>query len=220
MNQEQFSINKNHRLYFGNNYCQLPLLSANEPMVEEYLEALHRVIKCALEQYGRVFAFRVDLHLPLSHGIESCTIENSVLSRFLQSLKAKIAHGRMIAKLNGNQFHDTKLRYFWVREVGVQGRPHFHLVILLNGHAYNWLGNYQSPAGNMANRVWEAWASALGMHVDDARSLVHFPENPSYILRRTDPDSFAAFFRRASYLCKARTKQYGAGHHGYGASRQ
>lgn len=219
MNQVFFDINKNHRLYFEDAYCAMPLLSGSLPMVEEYLEALHKVIDCALDEHGRVFAFRVDLRLPDDLARDEVVAGSAVVTRFIESLKAKIRHNREIAKKNGGLVHDTRVRYFWVREIGDQGKVHYHFVVLLNGHAYNWLGNYQSAGGNMANRIWEAWASALGISLDEARTLVHFPVNPSYMLRRDDPESVAAFFQRASYLCKARTKHYGEGHHGYGASR-
>ncbi len=210
---------KNHRLYFGDEYRLMPLVSGNHPMVMEYLEVLNDVLEKSLGQYGRVFAFRFDLHLPSGIEARPDSFCNSVVSRFIESLKAKIRHNREAAKENGMLVHDTKVRYFWVREVGALGRVHYHFTVLLNGHAFNWLGRFQSSGGNMANRIWEAWASALGETIERAKPLVHFPENPSYMLFRDDPLSVGRFFERASYLCKARTKQYGFGHHGYGASR-
>lgn len=216
---DNFSLNRNHDLYQGSQYGSMPLVSESYPMVISFLDALLVVLDRALGQYGRVFAFRFDLRMPAGVDAASETFCNSIVSRFIDSLKAKIRHNRETAKANGGLVHDTKVRYFWVREVGDQGRVHYHFVVLLNGYAFNWLGNYQSTGGNMANRIWEAWASALGEPVEAAKHLVHFPENPSYMLFRADPDSVAAFFQRASYLCKARTKQYGFGHHGYGASR-
>lgn len=219
MNYGSSVINKNHRLYFDGTYHAMPLLSGSLPMVENYLEALRKVIEYALDDHGRVFAFRVDLRLPDSLACDEVIDGSAVVSRFIESLKAKIKHNREIAKKNGGLAHDTRVRYFWVREIGDQGKVHYHFVVLLNGHAYNWLGDFRSVGRNMANRIWEAWTSALGIAVTDARPLVHFPENPSYMLRRDDPVSVATFFQRASYLCKARTKQYGFGHHGYGASR-
>jgi hypothetical protein len=214
-----FNISKNLHLYFEDTYYSMSLIDGNGPMVLEYLNALYKVIDSALNDYSRVFAFRVDLRLPEDHGYCYCGKGGAEVSRFVESFKAKVRHNREVAMKSGGLVHETQVRYFWVREVGDQGRVHFHLVVLLNGHAYNWLGNYQSAGGNMANRIWEAWASALGISVDEARTLVHFPVNPSYMLRRDDPESVAAFFQRASYLCKARTKHYGEGHHGYGASR-
>ena len=219
MNHGSFDINKNHRLYFDDAYHAMPLLSGSLPMVEDYLEALHKVIYCALDDHGRVFAFRVDLRLPDDLACDEVIASSAVVSRFMESLKAKIKHNRKIAKKNGGLVHDTRVRYFWVREIGCQGKVHYHFVVLLNGHAYNWLGDFRSANRNMANRVWEAWSSALGIAVEDAKPLAHFPETPSYMLHRGDPETVATFFQRASYLCKARTKQYGSGHHGYGASR-
>ena len=214
-----FEINKNHRLYSDGVYQSLPVMNGHYPMIEEYLRALHGVLDKAIHQYRRVFAFRVDLHFPAETGGRHDEFCNSVVSRFIESFKAKIRHNRAVASKTGSYTHGTKVRYFWVREVGECGRVHYHVLFLLNGDAFNWLGNYQSSAANMAHRVWEAWASALGESVERAKTLVHFPENPSYMILRDDPESSAALFHRASYLCKARTKQYGAGHHGYGASR-
>ena len=212
-------LNKNHRLYSDDGYRSLPVMSGHCPMIEDYLRVLHAVLEKAVHQHRRVFAFRVDLHVPAGTGERPGEFCNSVVSRFIESFKAKIRHNRAVASKTGSYTHGTEVRYFWVREVGDCGRVHYHVLFLLNGDAFNWLGNYQSSAANMAHRVWEAWASALGEGVDRAKTLVHFPENPSYMILRDDPESFAALFHRASYLCKARTKQYGAGHHGYGASR-
>ena len=212
-------INKNHRFHFEGTYHGMPVLSGSLPMVENYLEVLRKVVDYAINDYSRVFSFRVDLRIPGGLACDKVVASSAVVSRFMESLKAKIKHNREIAKKNGGLVHDTRVRYFWVREIGDQGKVHYHFVVLLNGHAYNWLGDFRSANGNMANRIWEAWASALGISVEDAKPLAHFPENPSYMLRRDDPESVAVFFQRASYLCKARTKQYGSGHHAYGASR-
>lgn len=214
-----FELNKNHRLYSDDGYRSLPVMSGHYPMIENYLGVLHAVLENAVHQYRRVFSFRVDLHVPAGTGEHPDEFCNSVVSRFIESFKAKIRHNRAVASKTGSYTHATKVRYFWVREVGDCGRVHYHVVFLLNGDAFNWLGSYQSSAANMAKRIWEAWASALDQSVERAKTLVHFPENPSYMILRDDPDSIAAFFHRASYLCKARTKQYGEGHHGYGASR-
>jgi hypothetical protein len=219
MNSFNGMLSKNHCLHVGSEYMSMPILPSKSPMISKYLETLNAVIGSALSDYGKVFAFRFDLRLPHAVQADAGAFENSVVSRFVESLKAKIRHNRMQAKASGALVHDSKVRYFWVREVGVCGRVHFHFAVLVNGHAYNWLGNYQSSRDNMSNRIREAWASALRVSLDEARPLVHFPENPSYIIFRDDQVSIAEFFRRASYLCKADTKCYGAGHHGYGASR-
>lgn len=215
-----YELGKNHHLHLGDEYNELSVMGRSYPMIKEYLEALHAVVCKSLTQYSKVFAFRFDLHLPLGMDANSVELCNSVASRFIESFKAKIRHNRQCLAKEGSFFHDTEVRYFWVREVGDCGRVHYHFAMFLNGHAFNWLGTYRASGGNIANRIWEAWASALNETVESAKPLVHFPENPSYMLARNDPGSVSAFFYRASYLCKAQTKQYGHGHHGYGASRK
>lgn len=199
----------------------LPLMAAYKPFVLEYLNALHGVMCKALAAYGRVFAFRCDPRLPQEMDAGGEDFRNEVASRFVASLKAKIRHNRESAASTGRQVHDTDVRYFWVREVGGAGRVHYHFVFFLNADAFRWLGDcdYESNRSNTAKRVIEAWASALGMPVEATLGLVHFPDDSSYLLRRDDPASVQDFFWRASYLCKAETKQYGHGHHGYGFSR-
>lgn len=214
-----WGLNKNLNLTYDSEFRSLPLMTSYSPMVVEYLDALHGVLCKALEENRRVFAFRFDLHLPAFVVASGEDFSNDVVSRFVASFRAKIRYNRESVASHGGQVHDTEVRYFWVREVGDTGRVHYHFVVLLNADAFNWLGDYESNRPNMANRVRQAWASALGMPAESARTLVHFPENPSYTLYRDDPVSVKGFFYRVSYLCKARTKQYGSGHHGYGASR-
>lgn len=118
--------------------------------------------------------------------------------------------------------HDSQVRYVWAREVGQQERPHYHLLILLNRDAFFTVGRLGSTNDNLIGRVQEAWASALGIPLWQAESLVHLPQNPEYRIdrppRRSDqlPD---LFYRASSYLCKAATKSYGEGRWAFGATR-
>ncbi|MEY4591747.1 MAG: hypothetical protein RIR18_642 [Pseudomonadota bacterium] len=68
-------------------------------------------------------------------------------------------------------------------------------------------------------RIHEAWASALGIPVENKLGLVEFPQNLFYLLQQADPMTLSDSIHRASYLCKAETKQYGDWVHGFGASR-
>lgn len=215
------NLNKNLGLTYDEEFMGQPLMVAYRPFVVEQLEALHGVMCKALDAYRSVFAFRCDPRLPLHVDASNANLSNEIVSRFVASLKAKIRHNRESAASTGRQVHDTDVRYFWVREVGDAGRVHYHFVFFLNADAFRWLGDYdyESNRSNTAKRVIEAWASALGMPVEATLGLVHFPDDSSYLLRRDDPASLRDFFWRASYLCKAETKSYGYGHHGYGASR-
>ncbi|MNG32610.1 hypothetical protein D3C84_1186660 [compost metagenome] len=75
----------------------------------------------------------------------------------------------------------------------------------------------------MVSRLQEAWASALGLSVDQVEGLLEIPVNATYRVDRYvgfgEEDQLPALFHRASYLCKAATKSYGDRQHSFGASR-
>lgn len=219
----RFSENRNLRLYSAATFQGLPIMVEKGPFILGYLEALNRTINLALDQYPRVIAFRVDLRLSRLMGFTDDALSNRVISRFIESLKAKIEHNRDKAREQYKYAHDCRVRYVWAREVGCGGRPHYHLLILLNRDAYYTVGRLQPQRPNMISRMQEAWASALKCEVEQVRGLVHIPPNAEFRVDRNvrpgNVDQLPELFRRASYLCKAATKRYGDGSHGFGCSR-
>jgi hypothetical protein len=216
-------MNRNLHLHTAATFQDLPVMVDKGPFILEYLEALSRTINLALVQYPRVFAFRVDLRLPRFVGIPDDALSNRVISRFIESFKAKIEHDREKAREQHKYAHACRVRYVWAREVGWGGRPHYHLLILLNRDAYYTVGRLQSQRPNMISRMQEAWASALECEVGQVRGLVEIPKNAEYRVDREvrpgNVDYLPELFHRASYLCKAATKRYGDGSHGFGCSR-
>lgn len=211
--------NTNLHLYHEPTYAGMFIMHDKGPFNQEYLEALDATIKSALNEYPRVFSFRVDLRFPVEGYLPCDAYTNAVIGRFLESFKAKIKHNREMARRASGYAHDCRVRYVWAREIGGGGRPHYHLVILLNQDAFYTLGKVGSENDNMRSRMDEAWASALGVSVEAVSGLVWVPENAVYRLRREDPEGYRELFYRASYLCKAATKVYGDGQHGFGCSR-
>lgn len=214
-----YSFNPNHTLHFEPDYLGLPIQADKGPFIREYLQPLYGTILRSISDYRQVFAFRFDLRFPDGYYPYSLAYPNEFIDRFIESFKAKIKHNRQMAMRENPYAHDSKVRYVWTREVGQQGRPHYHLAILLNRDAFCTLGMFELGRDNMFNRVIEAWASALRLPVEAVAGLAHFPDNPAYYLHRDDSASVATFFYRASYLCKSATKAYGDGAHGFGASR-
>ncbi|MCM8743431.1 MULTISPECIES: inovirus Gp2 family protein [Pseudomonas] len=219
----RFSENRNLHLHVTDNFQGLPVMVEKGPFIQEYLEALNRTIACALDQYPRVIAFRVDLRLPRLMGVPDDALSNSVISRFLESFKAKIEHNRKNAREQNKYAHGCRVRYVWARERSEGGRQHYHLLILLNRDAYYTVGRLQPQRPNMITRMQEAWASALKCEIEQVRGLVHIPSNAEYRVDREvrpgNVDQLPELFHRASYLCKAATKRYGEGAHGFGFSR-
>ena len=211
--------NTNLTLHAGSTYLGLAVQEAKGPFISEYLNRLHQTLGRALIQYSRVFAFRVDLRLPAQTQLPDYTFTNEVIERFIESFKAKIKHNRSQARKLNKHAHDSKVRYVWARELGQHGKPHYHLAILLNRDAFTALGKFEAGRGNMFNRLEGAWASALGLPIEAVSGLVEIPTNPFYYLNRGESEGQAAFFYRASYLCKSATKVFGDGSHGFGCSR-
>ena len=161
---------------------------------------------------------RFDLHLPNDYP-DHLTFNNSLMEKFFASLKAKIKHSQATKRRDGFRVHDTDLRYIWCRERSTQGRVHYHVAILLNHDAYAYIGEFNLDKENMYTRLYGAWSSALGIYVDDARGLIHIPDNPTYCIHRDDITSFENAFYRISYFCKKDSKEFNSGHHSFGSSR-
>lgn len=210
--------NNNLKLFFGEAYEGFDVLQQRGPLVEDYLSRALYVARLALLKHPRTFAFRVDLRFPSDWDFGDSS-SNEPLERFFASLRAKILHNRKLRAEESEHAHSTALSYVWCREIGEQGVPHYHLVILLNRDAFFKLGKFKIGRKNLYNLLVEAWGSALGLLAQEAVGLVHIPENHAYKLTSDDRDTFNDFFYRVSYLCKAETKQFGDGSHSFGTSR-
>ena len=210
--------NSNLTLSREDHYRGQPIQVSKGPFVRSYLRCLDSVVCRTLDEYSRVFAFRFDLRFPAAIELPEYLYTNEVIERFLASFKAKIRHNRLKAGLSGKYIHDSKVRYVWAREIGCLGKPHYHVLILLNRDAFTALGKFELGRENIFNRLVEAWASALRLTLDECNGLVHIPDNPTYQLDRDDERELQELFFRASYLCKAATKVYGDGQHGFGCS--
>lgn len=211
--------NTNLRYWYEGTYDGYPLMAEKGPFVEQYLERLYQTLQYALSDYARVFAFRFDLRLPFGKLLPDDAMTNQVIQRFKASLDAQISHDRERARVRNRSSHDTCVRLFWVREIGLSGRPHYHCIVFLNRDAYRSPGHIKSERVNMYKRLELAWASALRLSVSDVLSAVHIPREPTFHLTRHDYLGHDEFFRRSSYLCKAATKVFGDGQHGCGGSR-
>lgn len=211
--------NTNLHIHTDNLFEGLPVMVEKGPFVTEYLAALKRTVDNTLNQYPRLLGFRIDLRLPIGTDLPDYAYTNQVISRFIESFKAKIEHNRLRARERYPYAHGSRVRYVWAREEGARQRPHYHVLILLNRDAFYTVGKLQSDNANMISRLQEAWASALGLQIDQVAGLVEIPGNPMYRVDRGSYEALSDLFQRASYLCKVASKAYGDGQHGFGCSR-
>ena len=166
---------------------------------------MEQVIDQAMEDYSRVFVFRLDLRFPYDYDQD---VSNNTIRRFLDSFIAKL-EAREQRKRSSSRVHDNRVRYIWAREQVSSDYPHYHLAILLNGHAYRRVGSYMAEHG-LARAIKEAWERALELDErDDYEGLVSYPRDSEFILTRDDERARRTCFSRLSYLCKVASKRYG-----------
>jgi hypothetical protein len=208
-------------LHTQSTFNDLPILSCAGGFVREYLDRLYRTMHIALERNSKVFAVRVDLHFPRYYfpSLQE-TFSNEYLHVFIKSLRQKLQGLKVKKQLAGVRAHDMGFEYVWAREYGPNSdKPHFHLLLLFNGHAFNSLGHFSSTHESLYNRIGESWGEASGVHVAEGSKHTPFPEIGQYLMDSKDPDKVAQVFCRASYLAKVATKNFRDGYHVFGGGR-
>lgn len=190
----------------------------------EYLSLILKTMRRALNHQPRTFLVRCDLHLrQLNYPDSPIVYDSMVITKFFKSLNAKIQHDLNTKALKSKRVHPCTMRYVWARERAEADTDHYHVAIFLNNDTYNYLGNYMRQGQNLATKIVEAWASALGIDDYDVQNLVHFPVNtPVYYVNsnaKNYESSFAKAFFRLSYFAKLETKHYGDRRRSFGCSK-
>lgn len=202
-------------------YKGLPVLSCKEGYVSEYLERLLCTLNRATQKHSKSFAIRIDLHFPQYYSsIGHEVLSNEYLQSFIKFLNRQLKKYKDQKKRLGQRVHDVDFEYAWARESGPKsGKPHFHLLLLFNGHTFNTLGHFSNDCESLYNRIGTAWAEALKMYPHEGVQFVRFIGDAQYHLHSGNEEQLAELFRRASYLAKLVTKNFHDGYHVFGSSR-
>lgn len=196
-------------------YYGMSIQTHRGPLIEMQLAKIFEILTYCQEEYLETFCVRVDLHFPENYAL----INNTVVEKFIASLRAKLTHSEAIREKTGIRIHHTKLRFIWCREISTTGRPHYHFLLMTNKQAYGHLGFFNLDYDNLYSRICHAWSSALGISPNTTVGLVHFPDNHTMVLRRDCRESLSKVFHRVSYFAKQETKQLGQSFHTLGTSR-
>ncbi|WP_311043390.1 inovirus Gp2 family protein [Shewanella algae] len=183
--------------------------------VPEYLQIIKGTLGLSLAQFNRVCVLRFDLRFPES----SQYSDPKVISRFIDSFKA---HLKSWDRHRASE-HPIGFGYVWCREKETSQNWHYHVAFLFNKDAVCGFGQTVFGRSNTYNRILKAWASAIGVPVDNAIGLVHVCENGVYWLDRNSdefPLQYQAVMQRCSYLAKAATKDIYDGCRNIGSSQQ
>lgn len=185
---------------------------------EHYIQKINHTIRKSLLTCNRITAIRVDLRFP-SEDIFYFS-DSRVITRFFESLKAKIDADLKRKNKAWKRNHSCPLFYVWVREFGeINNKKHYHVILLLNKDVYWGLGDFIKTEGTLYALIQQAWCSAIGVN---ERYLVHIPDNAVTWLDNNNANNESSIFelnQRCRYLAKEHTKYYDDGERSFGCSR-
>lgn len=199
-------------------YRDVPLIPMHAPYVVEYLDRIIATVDRSIADSKKVFAVRVDLHLPVLM-IGQSAYDNRVIEAFFRSLKAKLEAEHKRRSQNAQYVARCPVRYVWAREQVNAEQSHYHVLLLLNGNFFQSLGGVDYKNNYLSGFVANAWQSALGIPADMAFPLVHFPHDCTYKMSGISDVGRVDLLRRSSYLCKHKSKDINDGQHNFGVSR-
>lgn len=224
---KRLKANRNHPLLYEPIFItpddtRMDVMTDKGPLLPDYLEDGYQVFKQAIQDHKRVLVLRFDLQLPLGLTLPGDAETNKVIRRFLSSFQSKIdSHLK-----RNNVKHKCPVRHIIAREIGASSqRPHFHVMLLLNGNAFHNMGSREHEGKNNFWRIAEAWASALKIPPKEAAKRVQCTKKKiGCTFYRLEPSNeyaqFSEAFYRMSYFCKAHTKVYGQRHRGLLTSKK
>jgi hypothetical protein len=220
----RLKTNTNLTLFTGRYFQGMKVQTSHGPLILSYLESMNQVLQNAVYDHKRTLVIRVDLRLPSRINCPDVPLayDNSVISRFIESLKAQIKADQIKRSRLKKRSFPCSVRVIWVAERDSSMNYHYHIVILVNNDCYRGLGDITADKENMAARIKKAWASALALELHEAAGLVHFTDNGVFRLdvnSKTYNEDYCNLFYAISYLAKAKTKHFGDGSKSFGCSR-
>jgi len=220
----RLKTNTNLTLFTDRYYHGIKVQTSHGPLVLNYLESMNQVLQNAVYDHKRTLAIRVDLRLPGGINCPDVPLayDNSVISRFIESLKAQIKADLIKRRRLSKRSFPCSVRVIWGAERDSSMNYHYHIVILVNNDCYRDLGDITADKGNMAARIKKAWASALQLELRETTGLVNFTDNGVFWLdvnSQSYNQDYCNLFFAISYLAKAKTKHYGDGTKSFGCSR-
>src|SRR5690625_3099306 len=114
-----------------------------------YQRRIAETLDNALRVHSRIIAIRIDLRIPDRY--PDRRFPQSIITRFFESLKAKIAADIVRKQHHWHRSLSCQPKYAWVREFGLEkSKKHFHVLLFLNKDVYHTLGDFNRSSGNLA----------------------------------------------------------------------
>ncbi len=185
-------------------FNSLPINSYLSSCRIDILNCLYERFMQSLERYSRVLFVRMDVHFPTNY---MCDDPDKIFRLFM----ADYARER---RKNAGLVH-----YVWRKHCENSGLPHFHIVLLFNGH-------FTRNEHLHLSKAEERWGCILG--IPEAKGLIDWCRSrqsghlDNGILLERKADTFHSFFAHCfywgSYLAQHRQYRFPVNSRTYGAS--
>jgi len=218
--------NPNNSFHYDQLYKGLPVQVSRGPLVAEWLEKIRLTMLEQVDTHSKVFALRIDLRFPGFYTLpEGQIFGNDYYDRFKRRLKSLLD--------DMPNARNYGLKIIAAREYDEEeNKPHFHVLVLLNGNAIRSTGKWDLSCDNLYSRLYDAWAFALGLNANEVIGLIQFSNGAKYcsgkrnqatggafLMERGDSNMFEDVFFACSYLAKYATKNFNDGCHPFLYSR-
>lgn len=200
------------------------LKESNREKNAYHMQRLEALTAFVMNEHARVLAFGLDLYLPQHNQHKGH--ESAVITRFIASLKARIAAYLKKRSREGKRIYPCPVYYAWAREFGeINGNKHYHLVLLVNREVFtkSMLARDMNgkARGFLLMMAVKAWCHALKLRAGTQENVRFWLPGVFELNRRegTDSPDYMNYLNRICYLAKKRSKENDDGERNFGCSQ-
>lgn len=206
--------------YRGSHYNGWPLAEITDPFLKINLERTFKTLKGAIDQYGEVIAFRIDLTTAKDFQsgpeyFDSLVIDSffAILRRLLRERQKQLPH---YEPMNDS----AQLDYIWRGNNAPPGYPRtYYTLLIMNRHAYYGHHDSGDDLCQLKHQICNAWATANRTSPERAVRLLQCPRGIPMLTSKNEPESPQRLFKEASLLCRTTRHDLGIGVKLFGSSR-
>lgn len=206
--------------YRGSHYNEWPLAEISDPFLKVSLERTYKTIKGALDQYGEVIAFRVDLTTAKGFHSGPEYFDRYVIDSFFAILRRLLREQQKVLPHYTPLSDSAQLDYLWRGDNAPPGYPRtYYIMLIMNRPAFYGHDKNGDDLYKLKHQIVNAWAAANRTSPERTVRLVDYRNSTLVLASINEPETAPALFKRASLFCRTSMQNFGIGTKLFGSSR-
>lgn len=206
--------------YRGSHYNGWPLAEISDPFLKINLERTYKTIKGAIDQYGEVIAFRLDLSTAKGFQSGPEYFDRYVIDSFFAILRRLLREQQKVLPHYTPLSDSAQLDYLWWGNNAPPGYPRtYYIMLIMNRPAFYGHDKNGDDLYQLKHQIHKAWATANRTSPERAVRLVDCRNSTLVLAGINEPETAPALFKRASLLCRTSMQYFGIGTKLFGSSR-